>query len=808
MFRTETKDYSVMKEAYSDIIHRPSSLSSPTKVVNTTNLAPSTLSSPSSSVPDCFMNISPTSAPALPPPLSSQTQHLLQSQVEPPDLPSATTTPSGKLMRPPQRPPACRACKRRKSKCDFELPCSTCMLHNTVESCVYDKLAIPRDRKPIIGRSSTGATSLSTRTSELKSLRSRLQDAEKQIAAQKVTIQTQQATLDMHYRSNLSDSQVSARPQFTSENHVRENSSRSKVVDSPPDPDSPAPVTLADEITRLVIDTAIAPSTSSNEPISPPPRSPPSSPPASASITNSSSHDQSEGTEAEKQTFFRVHPVQEVRGLQADVLRLILTHCGLNYLARHIKIGRPVVGTGWLGSLSGINGWIGQPPAHTASIGASGLRRVNYQSTYPATSESNPSLTDRPSAPIIHPPTTILPSRITVQDPQDLAVLFPPQLCQALRLLESYLGSVNQVHHLVDGEQARLEFKLFYDSYISAHPPVPSSRPAKPDGNLKPPMPIPELWEIGWLSGTLAIFVLGSCSDKEAASGDNQTLRTVWLKGALEGLAYRFGDANGTEKRPIDLSALRCACLVVWIFVLYGEDQEILPAVNFNSSALYRACDQLQLHRDPLKILPEISTRVAEDRRRIFYNMINTDWLFSAIIGKTYSPVSLDGHDVRIPSYLEGRDENSSALQALGFRSRLMRQLRKLATMWMGSGMICEDPALAFEKDLDQLDFDLPDWCAIEVDNFKPAKYTGNNAHLTFSQQIITNVQLCAVRVRFHSKLAVPSHHAPQWVRDSAPHHRKICIERAIRLLRLEKLHLTFTTRMNGHRQVMVRLCW
>lgn len=41
-------------------------------------------------------------------------------------------------------------------------------------------------------------------------------------------------------------------------------------------------------------------------------------------------------------------------------------------------------------------------------------------------------------------------------------------------------------------------------------------------------------------------------------------------------------------------------------------------------------------------------------------------------------------------------------------------------------------------------------------------------AQALFSQQIITNVQRCAVRVRFHSKLAAPSAHAPQWIQDSA----------------------------------------
>lgn len=102
-------------------------------------------------------------------------------------------------------------------------------------------------------------------------------------------------------------------------------------------------------------------------------------------------------------------------------------------------------------------------------------------------------------------------------------------------------------------------------------------------------------------------------------------------------------------------------------------------------------------------------------------NMINTDWLFSAIIGKTYSPVSVGGHDVQIPSALEGRDENSFAIDALGFRSLLMRQLRKLATMWIGSGMILEDQALFFENDLDRLDMDMPDWCAIDVENFERA---------------------------------------------------------------------------------------
>ncbi|EGG04172.1 uncharacterized protein MELLADRAFT_89611 [Melampsora larici-populina 98AG31] len=136
-----------------------------------------------------------------------------------------------------------------------------------------------------------------------------------------------------------------------------------------------------------------------------------------------------------------------------------------------------------------------------------------------------------------------------------------------------------------------------------------------------------------------------------------------------------------------------------------------------------------------------------------------------------------------------------------------MRQLRKLATMWIGSGWICEDQAYDYEAELNRLDLDLPGWCVIDVERF-----TGNSQgqstfkyvrtpqeQAAFSQQIITNVQLCAVRVRFHSKLAVPSSEAPEWVKKSAPRHRQICIERAIKLLRLELIHLSNTTRLLGH---------
>ncbi|KAH9816480.1 hypothetical protein DFH28DRAFT_1081796 [Melampsora americana] len=137
-----------------------------------------------------------------------------------------------------------------------------------------------------------------------------------------------------------------------------------------------------------------------------------------------------------------------------------------------------------------------------------------------------------------------------------------------------------------------------------------------------------------------------------------------------------------------------------------------------------------------------------------------------------------------------------------------MRQLRKLATMWIGSGWICEDQAHDFEMELDRLDLDLPRWCVIDVEGYyvgnsqgqSTFRYAGNpQAQAAFSQQIITNVQLCAVRVRFHSKLAVPSSEAPEWVKKSAPHHRQICIERAIKLLKLEAIHLSNTTRLLGH---------
>lgn len=99
-------------------------------------------------------------------------------------------------------------------------------------------------------------------------------------------------------------------------------------------------------------------------------------------------------------------------------------------------------------------------------------------------------------------------------------------------------------------------------------------------------------------------------------------------------------------------------------------------------------------------------------------SLINTDWLFSAISGKTYSPVGIDAHDVRLPRSIADRDPIPPAISGLAFRSKLMRQLRKLATLALLPGGISQADAASFETDLDRLDQSLPSWCDIDVDNF------------------------------------------------------------------------------------------
>lgn len=800
MFKVQTKDFDLNRNNYSNLILPSSSLSSATTslTATTTNLTPTALLSSSSSSTtnnnnNHLMHISlANSSSTLSSPAQSnpQTLHTLQSLNQSTDLmPTGNSnTTSGKLPRPPQRPPACRACKRRKSKCDFELPCSTCMLHNTIDSCAYDKLAIPRERKPAGNRSrQSGTVGVSNRNSELKLLRGRFSEAQKLIADQQAIIEAQKQLL----RSKSISGRNLDLPRLNIEGGGQSQSNHTQTSDSSKTSDSPTPDTLADGLTQLVIDKA----TKSHPKAS---TSPPSPPPLPLPITTHSSNETGDYRDFENR---KALAAQDLRELRQDVLHVLASHSNLS-LARQMEITACMVESGWLGHLSSPSGCI-TPTNISRQVGDVSFVRGNHQIPHSANSENSTRFATRPSPKVHRPPTTILPTaeEIAVKNPEDLLGLFPRSLDYALTLLESYLGFVNLVHHLVDGEQARFELKLFYDLYM--YDSVHSSNSKRTSNGEESPMPVSELMEMGWLSGTLAIFYLGSNSDKRFESNEHQALRKAWLDGALQGLAIRFRNLE----RPVDLTALRCACLVVWIYVLYGKDEEIHPAIHLNSDALYRACDELQLHRDPARVYPGISPRVAEDHRRVFYNLINTDWLFKAICGKTYSPISLDGHDVHIPRALEGRDEIPGAIDALGFRSLLMRQLRKLATMWIGSGWICEDQAYDFEAELDRLDLDLPGWCVIDVEGFtensqgqSAFNHVGNpQAQAAFSQQIITNVQLCAVRVRFHSKLAVPSSEAPEWVKKSAPHHRQICIERAIKLLRLELLHLSKATRLLGH---------
>ncbi|MBW0511621.1 hypothetical protein O181_051336 [Austropuccinia psidii MF-1] len=623
------------------------------------------------------------------------------------------TIPPPKPPRPPQRPPACRACKRRKSKCDFEQPCSTCLLHNTVDTCQYDTMAVPRERRCPIRQSPNN--SLLSRANDMKNLKHRLSEAEKLIVAQQKTIDSLHANArarnalggDLGHPESLQSVNES---QSKQEDRDYE-SGRATDVGKPGQLEG-----LADEMTRLVIGSAIAPLPT----------------PSSVEIPQVQSPVALNGPSPERSTS------GDVRQLRKNIINLLASHNN--------------------SSLEDFARTIGLAPSPQL------------------TSTTNPIVA-----------TTILPEQETIKTVHELVALFPPSKSEAISLLETYLSFVNLLHHVVDGPQTRYEIELFYDVLL-----LHSYSLDKPS-----PMPLPHLLEPGWLSAMLAIFVLADRSEsggllRSPSANDRCNL---WLEGSLQGLRMRFkGDS------VLDLSALRSVCLVVWIYVLYGQDNETLPAINLNSVALYRACDKLQLHRDPSRLDPALSPRQAEDRRRVFYNLINTDWLFSAIAGKTYSPVGVDGHDVGLPRAIGDRDPNSLAISGLAFRSLLMRQLRKLATLALKPRGISQADAVKFENELDALDERLPQWCKIDVDDFPASRCSGDpQGQAEFSQQIITNVQLCAVRVRFHTKFASPGSDVPIWMREGASHHRTICISRAVRLLRLEQLHLKYATRVLGH---------
>ncbi|KAH9450261.1 hypothetical protein Pst134EA_026967, partial [Puccinia striiformis f. sp. tritici] len=613
-----------------------------------------------------------------------------------------------KLPRPPQRPPACRACKRRKSKCDFEQPCSTCLLHNTLDGCHYDTLAVPREH-----RSTTRLcpSAPSSRTKQAKTLKARLTEAENMLVAQQHTIEALRAAITQasssHHNLHHSDDRHAARD-------CSKDSERDDTVAREEDGKT-HPEGLADKMTRLVIGSAISP------------------PPLEVPELPHSSTTQESTIKGEAQ-------------LQNNVLALLTSH---------------------------ESGW------------AEVTRRLGLNHSHP---------TSLPPPPLVS--STIIPEEETINSVDDLVSIFPPTKAEALALLENYLSFVNLVHHVVDGPQTRFEIELFYD--VVQYLPRPATDPS--------PMPILPLIEPGWMSAMLAIFTLADKGDRggllrpHSSQSLSDSHRDVgksesYMQGSLQGLRMRLkGDA------PLDLTALRSVCLVVWVYVLYGQDHEVLPAVNLNSRVLYQACDKLQLHRDPSQVDPQLSPREAEDRRRIFYNLLNTDWLFSAISGKTYSPVGVDGHDVRPPRSITDRDPIPSAISGLAFRSSLMRQLRKLATLALLPGGISQADAASFESDLDRLDQRLPGWCEIDVDNFPSGQALSDpQQQAEFSQKIITNVQLCAVRVRFHTKFASPGPEAPAYMHQSASHHRAICISRAVRLLRLEQLHLKYSTRTLGH---------
>ncbi|EGG04171.1 uncharacterized protein MELLADRAFT_89612 [Melampsora larici-populina 98AG31] len=505
-----------------------------------------------------------------------QSLHTLQSLNQSTDLmPTVNNnTTSGKLPRPPQRPPACRACKRRKSKCDFELPCSTCMLHNTTDMCAYDKLAIPRERKPAGNRSrQAGTVGVSNRNSELKLLRGRFSEAQKLIADQQAIIEAQEQRL----RSKSISGRNLDLPRLNIEGSGQNQSNQTQTSDSSKTSDSPTPDTLADGLTQLVIDKA----TKSHSKAS---TSPPSPPPLPLPITTHTSNENGDCRDFENRK-----AAQDLSELEEDVLHLFASHSNLS-LARQMEITACMVESGWLGPLSSLSGCI-TPTNISRQPGDVSFVRGNHLIPRSVNSENNTGSATRPSPKVHRPPTSILPTaeEIAVKTPEDLLGLFPRSLDYALTLLESYLGFVNLVHHLVDGEQARFELKLFYDLYM--YNSVQSSNSKRTSNEKESPMPVSELMEMGWLSGTLAIFYLGSNSDDRFKSNEHQALRKAWLDGALQGLAIRFRNSE----RSVDLTALRCACLVVWIYVLYGKDEEIHPAIHLNSDALYRACDELQL---------------------------------------------------------------------------------------------------------------------------------------------------------------------------------------------------------------------
>lgn len=136
-----------------------------------------------------------------------------------------------------------------------------------------------------------------------------------------------------------------------------------------------------------------------------------------------------------------------------------------------------------------------------------------------------------------------------------------------------------------------------------------------------------------------------------------------------------------------------------------------------------------------------MTARQAEDQRRIWWNLVNTDWLFTSITcvpspssghrlkpvrdrGRTYSAVSADGHDVNLPSPLVERGEDDpearQAVQALAFRSILMGQLRRMSNWNLRRG-VSESEVRKLEADIDRMETKLPECCRIDVDDYRSA---------------------------------------------------------------------------------------
>ncbi|GAA5902585.1 hypothetical protein JCM6882_009323 [Rhodosporidiobolus microsporus] len=219
----------------------------------------------------------------------------------------------------------------------------------------------------------------------------------------------------------------------------------------------------------------------------------------------------------------------------------------------------------------------------------------------------------------------------------------------------------------------------------------------------------------GSLAIIFAVCALGLAASKDVALPFSQYNKNDLAEKLVELARASLAVARFVEEPSLD--GIRALILIAYLHAVFAPGDDGGRGMGLFALAA-NACFQLDLHRDPDKLPRTFSVFEAEDRRRLFWNVVVGDVSMTAIVGRRFSLLRPQDCDTRFPLDIHDEqmlEENpvptgeETRITAAIMRMRFAKIAAQVTEEVFGIEPVAYSRVLAFDAQLRALHAEVPE---------------------------------------------------------------------------------------------------